>query len=143
MDQVDTNILNKLARLAEEMPQAQAARLLALVAEWRGEARRSPRESYIESVRVMTGDGVYHGHARNISGTGIFIETAAELALGDHISLELIFISAANPLKLAGDVVRVGDEGVGVVFDTRTAGQISKLDEIIGKHALIMHPPKA
>jgi len=140
MDQVDTNILNQLARLAGQMPQAQAARLLALIAEWRGDARRSPRESYIESVRMMTGGGgVCHGHARNVSGTGICIETTAELALGDHITLELIFISAANPLKLEGVVVRVGDDGVGVVFDARTAAQISKLDEIISKHALIMH----
>jgi len=142
MGKTVTNIIEELTILAERLPEEQSKQLLDLIASWREDVRRSPRESYSELLGFVSSSGAQYGHARDISGTGVFIETLADFEIGDRISLELTFISAPNPVKLSGEVVRKSDDGVAIVFDQRSRDQVAKLDDIISKHALIMQPPR-
>ncbi|PIP02146.1 MAG: PilZ domain-containing protein [Zetaproteobacteria bacterium CG12_big_fil_rev_8_21_14_0_65_54_13] len=142
MGHAETNIIEELTLLAERLPEERSRQLLDLISSWREDVRRSPRESYNELLGFVSSKGSQYGHARDISGTGVFIETLADFEIGDRITLELTFISAPNPVKLSGEVVRKEAYGVAVAFDQCSRDQVAKLDDIISKHALIMHPPR-
>jgi len=142
MGKTDTNIIEELTSLAERLPEEKERQLLSLIASWREDVRRSPRESYNELLKFSSSKGAHYGHARDISGTGVFVETLADFELGEQVSLELTFISAPNPVRLTGEVVRKEEDGVGLRFDQQSQDQVAKLDDIISQHALIMHPPR-
>jgi len=142
MGKAETNIIEELTSLAQRLPADKSQQLLDLISGWHEDVRRSPRESYSELLNFVSSKGAHYGHARDISGTGVFIETLADFELGEQVSLELTFISAPNPVKLTGEVVRKLDDGVGIIFDQRSRDQVARLDDIISKHALIMHPPR-
>ncbi|MDX8405922.1 MAG: PilZ domain-containing protein [Mariprofundus sp.] len=141
MDNGEQDIIKQMSLLAEQLPEDKSKQLLDLIADWREDVRRSPRELYSEHLSVTSEHGTYHGCAHDISATGLFFESVAGFSLGEHISLELIFISAPNPVKLKGEVVRIDDNGVAIVFDQCFPDQLAKLETIISQHALIMHPP--
>ena len=141
MGKVEADIVEELTSLAQRLPEDKGRQLLDMISSWHEGVRRSPRESYRELLNFVSSNGAQHDHARDISGTGVFIETLADFHIGDRISLELIFISAPNPVKLTGEVIRKSDDGVAVCFDQRSRDQVASLDDIISKHALIMHPP--
>jgi len=141
MNMIDPDIITQLSALADRLPADKCAKVQDLIAGWREDVRRSPRVPYLESLSITGASVSYPGHARDISGTGVFIETAAQIELGEHVDLELIFISALNPIRLSGNVVRISADGVGVVFDANSPDQIKRLDALINKHELIMLPP--
>ena len=67
-------------------------------------------------VRLSTSAGITgSGRIRNISSSGAFIETAAELPL--YVKVDLVIFgneSAVHPVELAATVVRVEGDGIGV-----------------------------
>jgi len=54
------------------------------------------------------------------------------------VNLVLTFISAPNPVRLTGSVVRKTETGIGVHFDDASRSQVKEMDNIISKHALIL-----
>jgi len=139
MESVDAEIIEKIIALASGLPEKQRQPLLDLVGAWKTDVRQSPRESYTELLNFTSSSGSHYGHARDISATGVFIVSPAEFTLGDQVNLILTFISAPNPVRLAGSVARITDEGIGIHFDANSSSQVSELDSIISKHALILH----
>lgn len=133
-------VIEQLTLLAQRLSHDKSSQLLALVAGWRDDIRRTRRESYAEAVSFTSSDGAHRGYARDISATGVFIQTPEHFEVGARITLVFTFISAPNPVQLHGAVVRVTDEGIGVCFDIQGPEQLSRLDEIISQHALIMRP---
>jgi len=140
MEPVHTDILEQIVTLANELPPAQRQQLLDLTASWKTDIRRAPRENYTELLNFKSSNGTHYGHARDISATGVFIATPAPFDMGESLKLILTFISAPNPIRLRGTVVRKTDEGIGIQFDTKSSTQVSELDAIISKHALILRP---
>jgi len=138
MDSADTKIIGEITSLALQLPEEQKSQLLALISEWKKNARRAQREKYTELLNFSSKNGTHYGHARDISATGVFIESKGEFKMGERVQLILAFISALNPVKLEGTVVRITAQGIGVRFDNRSQSQIKHLDSIISKHALIM-----
>ena len=139
MDAADTKIIGEITSLALQLPEEQKSQLLALISKWKKNARRAQREKYTELLNFSTKNGTHYGHAKDISATGVFIESKGKFKMGERVQLILAFISALNPVKLEGTVVRITAEGIGVRFDNHSQSQIKHLDSIISKHALIMH----
>lgn len=139
MDSVDTDLIGKIITLAEQLPVEQRLQLLDLTSSWKADVRHAPRESYTELLNFTSKNGTHYGHARDVSATGVFIMTPAEFEIGMQVKLVLTFISAPNPVRLSGKIVRKTEEGVGVQFDTGSSRQVEELDSIISKHALILH----
>jgi hypothetical protein len=139
MDAVSTELIDKFVALADELPDEQRQQLLKLVSGWRTDVRRAPRESYTELLNFTSSNGTHYGHARDISATGVFVATPAAFQVGDSVNLVLTFISAPNPVRLSGTVVRKTDEGVGIQFDRVSRSQLTELNSIVAKHALILH----
>lgn len=87
--------------------------------------RRSSRQTYYHMVRFMAaGDRIYTGLVDNISRDGIFIallETdLKDLAKGQSIYMSFNLPEHADhgePVKGAGEIVRVSKTGIGVKFN--------------------------
>jgi len=139
MESVNADIIEKIVALSGQLPDEQRRQLLDLIASWKTDIRQAVRETYTELLNFTSKNGAHYGHARDISATGVFIATPAKFELGESIKLILTFISAPNPVRLQGSVVRKTDEGIGVRFDETSRGQVKELDAIISKHALILH----
>jgi len=139
MKPVESDVAEKIIALSAELPDTQRQQLLDLVNSWKADTRQSPRQAYTELLNFTSGNGTHYGHAKDISATGVFIVSPAEFKLGDQVNLILTFISAPNPVRLSGSVVRITDEGVGIHFDCHSTSQVRELDNIISKHALILH----
>lgn len=124
--------------LAQQLPDEKKRQLLDLLSSWAPDVRQAPRESYTELLNFKSKSGNHYGHAKDISSTGVFIETPAEFEIGESVKLVLTFISAPNPVKLTGIVVRIAENGIGLNFDEDSQSQVKDMDSIISKHALIL-----
>ncbi|MDQ6970839.1 MAG: PilZ domain-containing protein [Mariprofundus sp.] len=142
MNDVADHIISQLAGIAQQLPAHKKTELLALLASWRKDVRQATRESYTELLNFQSKNGSHYGHARDVSSSGVFIETPAEFEIGESVKLVLTFISAPNPIKLTGIVVRIADNGIGLHFDSVSQSQIREMDSIISKHALILRQSK-
>lgn len=112
--------------------------MLAMIAGWKKNRRKAQRETYSELLNFSAENRAYYGQARDISATGVFIESKAEFHLGEHIQLVLDFISASNPVKIGGTVVRITAGGIGVQFDSSSQTRLKHLESVISKHAMIL-----
>ncbi|RLL55026.1 PilZ domain-containing protein [Mariprofundus sp. EBB-1] len=138
MKLVSDNIIETLTDIAQQLPDEKKQQLLDLLATWTPDVRNATRESYTELLNFESKSGSHFGHARDISSTGLFIETPADFDVGESVNLLLTFISAPNPLKLTGTVVRKTDVGIGIQFDETSQSQVNNLDSIISNHILIL-----
>ncbi len=142
MKPVSEEIIEKLAGIAQQLPDKKKRQLLDLLASWTPDVRQAPRESYTELLNFESNKGSHYGHARDVSSTGVFIETPADFELGESVNLFLTFISAPNPINLTGSVVRKIENGIGIQFDEGSQSQVQEMDSIISKHALILRGGK-
>lgn len=138
MEAIEISIIEKISTLAEQLPESKRTQLRDLVASWREDIRQATRQPYHELLTISSGGGSGYGQARDVSATGVFIENRGDFNVGDKVKLMLTFISAPNPLRLSGTVVRKDENGVGVHFDEISQSQVLELDSIIAKHALIL-----
>jgi len=142
MNDVADHIISQLADIAQQLPENKKKELLLLLSSWQKDVRQATRESYTELLNFKSKNGSHYGHARDVSSSGVFIETPAEFEIGESVKLVLTFISAPNPVKLTGIVVRIADNGIGLHFDSVSQSQIREMDSIISKHALILRQSK-
>ncbi|OIO67032.1 MAG: PilZ domain-containing protein [Zetaproteobacteria bacterium CG1_02_53_45] len=138
MQSVDNSVIEKIAGIANELPDKHKRQLLDLIHGWRTDVRQASRAPYNELLNFTSKKGSHYGHAHDVSATGVFIETTAEFVLGEQVNLVLTFISAPNPVRLTGTVVRKTDAGIGVHFDDASRSHVKEMDNIISKHALIL-----
>ena len=59
---------------------------------------------------------MYSDQIKNISRSGIFIETQRPIFVGEEILIELKIEGVNKPLKIKGDVVHASESGVGIRF---------------------------
>ncbi|ATX82518.1 PilZ domain-containing protein [Mariprofundus ferrinatatus] len=137
MDAVDNDIIDKISDIADQLPKEQRRQLLDLISTWQTNTRYAPREAYYEMLTFTSNRGKHSGHARDVSTTGLFIETTESFEVGDRVNLELTFISAPNPLRLKGAVVRKTENGIGVRFDMRSKSHVREMESIVAKMRLI------
>ncbi len=139
METVNDDLIEKIAALAVDLPEEQRLQLLELINGWRSDIRHVPRETYIEALSFTSRNGVHYGKARDVSATGVFIVTSAELEVGMQVKLALTFISAQNPVRLSGTIMRKTEAGIAVQFDAGRSSQVKELESIISKQMLILH----
>jgi Tfp pilus assembly protein PilZ len=138
MSSDDNNIIEEITRLALELPENQRKQMLAMISAWKKNRRKAKREKYPERLNFSAENRACFGHARDISATGVFIESKGEFYIGEHIQLVLDFISASNPVKIGGTVVRKEVGGIGVQFDNHNETRLKHLESVISKYAVIL-----
>jgi len=134
----EDSTIEKIARLALELPESQKQQLLAMISHWKKNRRKAQREKYSETMNFSSEGRAYYGHARDISATGVFIESKGDFQIGEHVQLVLDFISASNPVKIGGTVMRIEAGGIGIQFDGHNETRLKHLESVISKHAMIL-----
>jgi hypothetical protein len=83
------------------------------------EARESPREHMVTTVRVELTDPHVAGSTRNVSGNGLLLVT------GDALEVAIEYLDGEQPVSRRGRIVRVqglaGDTlGIAIAFDSES-----------------------
>ncbi len=113
--------IEELTCIANRLPEQQGQELLALISTWSKESRSARRVRYIEGVKFSSGRGLYLGKARDISTSGIFIETDAALEADQHVHMHLKLSFSPAPIEISGTVARQSPDGIAVIFNHENA----------------------
>jgi hypothetical protein len=81
--------------------------------------RKESRHNRKILVAYEIDDYLHKDITRDISNTGVFIETQSPPAVGENITLSFSFSENKKPVKVSGTVVRSTPEGFAVKFRRR------------------------
>ena len=97
--------------------------------------RKYPRVDFQTKISLILGDEEHDvsGSSKNLSMTGLFVETTAKAAPGARCQVRVILSGMVDGLALMihAKVVRVSSEGLGIVFDTMDLESYTHLKNII------------
>ncbi len=101
------------------------------------ERRKSARANLVVRVDYQTVDELFSEFARNINEGGLFVETETPQALGTEVSLQFQLPGSAEPLEVAGRVVRHAEvsagepPGMGIEFDDLGGQERELINELV------------
>ncbi len=78
--------------------------------------RKNKRKNLSKYINYTTNDRFYTGLIKDISKTGVFIQTKDSLSRGEIIMLAIPFSNKNKNSIVNGEVVRINEEGFGVKF---------------------------
>jgi len=95
--------------------------------------REFPRLSCFLSVDFATKEKAYRSCIRDISASGVFIETSDIFAIGQEIALCFILTEADEtlPFRIKGAVTRIYPDGIGVQYKNMTKYQQEILNALL------------
>jgi Tfp pilus assembly protein PilZ/uncharacterized Zn finger protein (UPF0148 family) len=122
----------RLFELIEKMTEDQLGLLLESAEELFGTKRRV----HGRYPCLITADCVYQSRAsnlfvKNISLSGVFIETSESFSEGEEVSLVLAFGHRSKPFRISGEIVRSISEGIGVKFKIKSQIQEELIQNIL------------
>ena len=77
---------------------------------------RAPRKSCKIPVKYKTFDRVYSDQIKNISQSGVFIDTRRPIFVGEEILMDFKIEGFNKSLRMEGKVVHASSRGVGIEF---------------------------
>ena len=80
--------------------------------------RRHHRKSYFSVVDYSSQDYTFADFIQNIAAEGIFISTSTPFSFGQEVSLAFPLPVSQEHITIAGEIVRIEEEGIGVKFKT-------------------------
>ena len=108
----------------------QNPQILELMEAWRNtDRRRAPRKPCSLAMYFGIEDRVLKGLIKNVSTTGVFIETSELLSIGKEITMTLWPANQEEPIETKGEIVWSGPKGVGVRFSSRPGKGLESLIE--------------
>jgi Tfp pilus assembly protein PilZ len=97
--------------------------------------RTAPRLDSVFHVTYRSTSAVVSDLTRDVSASGLFLQTTEELPMGSTLTLKLRIPGRFWPFAITGEVVRQEAYGVGIRFTFSSAGQHAKLEKIIERLA--------
>ncbi len=67
-------------------------------------------------VNCQAKDGYFKASITNLSSNGVFIRTHRPFFAGEEIAMTFTFPISRNAKMVTGEIVRISEEGIGVVF---------------------------
>lgn len=109
---------SRLISLILKMSPSEILEILKTVEEKELEKKRkSPRINYFMEVNYVVDDRAFSGYINNISTEGVFIETTETFQLHSNITLTFALPNSQGHIRVAGKIVRITPEGIGIAFD--------------------------
>jgi uncharacterized protein (TIGR02266 family) len=134
-DQDLTDVLHRINDLIRMMSEKELRMLLEeleqRVLKGRREHHRKPFFTYVDYADKH---GAYRDFIQDISSGGVFIQTRMPFSVGQEVSLTFPIPNQPENLKIPGNIVRIGEEGIGVQFmvaDDHQRKMVQTLLEII------------
>ena len=86
--------------------------------------RENPRKKCVLSITFQTDDkSCYSGSVLDISSGGVLIDTDAELFVGQHLTLNIDYLSVKEKFSVSGKVINITENGTGIKFDGLSSNQ--------------------
>jgi len=111
---VTTQLKDHIHRMAQEMGMPETA---GSDEGLREERRLYPRMPCFLLADYVTQGCAYTAFVKNISAEGAFIESPRPVPAGPDIALVISPVDEHNPIKVAGEIVRKDQQGIGVKFN--------------------------
>ena len=108
--------ISELIKLILSLNEEHQEALLKKGKELLSKEERAPRKSCEISVKYATFDRVYSDRIKNISQSGVFIETRRPIFVGEEILMDFKIEGVNKTLKINGKVVHASSRGVGIEF---------------------------
>jgi len=108
--------ISELIKLIVDLNEEHQVALLKKGRELLSKEKRAPRKSCKIPVKYKTFDRVYSDEIKNISQSGVFIETRRPIFVGEEILMDFKIEGVNNTLRIKGKVVQASNRGVGIEF---------------------------
>jgi Tfp pilus assembly protein PilZ len=110
-------VISKLFEIVINLGEEQQEALLRHAEELLVNEKRSGiRKPCRIPINFAAYDRVYSNHIKNISSSGLFIETQRPLLVGDEILMTFRMEGIDKPIKVRGEITHATRSGVGVEF---------------------------
>ena len=108
--------ISELIKLIFKLNEEHQEALLKKGRELLSKEKRAPRKSCKIPVKYKTFDRVYSDEIKNISQSGVFIDTRRPMFVGEEIVMDFKIEGVHKALRLEGKVVHASNRGVGIEF---------------------------
>lgn len=119
-----------LYQLIIDLPENKRISLLEDLKDFALGKRATPRKKCTMTTDYAIGDRAYRNFVKDISETGVFVQTSNPLTIGDEIVQSFSLSNKQIPFKFTGEIVRSGKDGFGVKFKNLTQYQKDILQSI-------------
>ena len=96
-----------------------------------GESRRANRKTCTVPINYLVDDQLYTDLIKNISRTGVYVETGKKVPVGAKIIMSFSLQDSKKPLKVEGKIIWCDLRGFGATFTSLTSYQEEMLGVII------------
>ncbi len=129
-------VIDRLVELIYRMPREEQISLLNKLEHYQlgkpnYRTRKYKRSQCVISVDYKTPDDVFKDYIRDISPSGIFMESEETFTLGEEIVLAINFSDSGNPFRIPTEVVRTTSEGIGLKFKFKSQVQEAIITSLI------------
>lgn len=112
--------------IIDKMSDKEMRQLLNDLEKWqksRNEKRKYPRKSTLMDITYSSDQRrIFEDFVRNISASGLFIETNLISELGQKLTMTFSHPDTGDPIKVLGKIIRVDSGGIGVKFNKLLSG---------------------
>ncbi len=95
------------------------------------ERRKYSRKDFFRIIDYTVEDRYYRDFIHDISESGLFFKPSHKFSVGQTIQITFMFPNNQKPLKINGEIVRVGTDGVGVKFKIESQVQKAVLKSFV------------
>jgi hypothetical protein len=81
-----------------------------------GDQRKSTRKKFFKDILFTSSRGGHHEFIRDISETGVFIETPIPFTEGETLTITFPLKTGEEHIRVHGQIVRKTDVGIGIRF---------------------------
>lgn len=129
------NMLDEIIRRVKNLTEDQQKEMLeTLQGMQAGKLRDYPRMETRTDIDVVVGDRVIQTDARDISASGIYINTSGKFEINKNVRVVFSVPGIDKPFKLTGNIIRVEQDGLAIKFKNITPYFKKILDDAIWEH---------
>ena len=113
-----SSVTDRLISLILELSEDQQETLLKeLELKLSKERRGHTRKPFVTVVDFASQGRAYREFIKDISGSGVYIQTSRPFSVGQEVVLTFQFPDSQKHVKITGRIARVNDAGIGVQFN--------------------------
>ena len=133
-DLEQVNITSRLLNLIFDMSMEKKLKLLKLIDKWESKgARKHNRKPLLIPIDYTTKYLAFKDVIKNISASGVFIETRMPFTVGQDITMTFRLPKSRKLIQATGEIVRSDSHGIGVKFKRQSMGKANKIEELHNK----------
>ncbi len=125
-------VFEKLIRRVNQLNENQQLELLKIIeTKWGKGRRENDRREFFMTVDYVVDGRSYRDFIQDMSSSGVFIRTRQRFQVGRHVSMTFMSPDLKTPFKIAGEITRTLEYGIGVKFVIESEVQKETLEELV------------